>query len=158
MEETSFDFMKIWTQGDYESERKMRGALLEGMDVIVQDQSDVLSRIEVLGPATGPVVRWMEEWGYPSTVTAQLMESSLVFSGNLFGKTVTPETLRQVIRSGTILERPGDGCQVKVSSVDGSSASVTPYGNSRLSNDPEPVGWDIISEVWSDSWDASRSP
>ena len=60
-----------------------------------------------------------------------------------------------MIRGGTILERPGDGCQVKMSSVDGLSAAVTAYGNTSLADDPGPVAWDIISEVWSDFRDAS---
>ena len=155
MDETTSDFMKLWTQGDEGSEFKMKTVLLDGLDAVVQAESDVLSRLAVDRPATGPVVRWMEEWGYPSTITAQLTGGTLAFTGHLFGKPVSPETVRQVIRVGTILESPSNGCQVKVSSVTGLSAAATAYGNTSLQNDPEPVPWDIIAEVWSDYRDAS---
>ena len=72
MGETTFDFMKIWTQGDQESEFKLKTVLLDGLDSVVQAQSDVLSKIRVDRSIATPVVRWMEEWGYPSSVTAQL--------------------------------------------------------------------------------------
>ncbi|MBI4965235.1 MAG: DUF5309 family protein [Desulfomonile tiedjei] len=157
MAETAFDFMKIWTQGDQDSEFKMKAVLLDGLDSVVQAQSDVLSRIEVDRPVSGPVVRWMEEWGYPSTLTAQLIGNTMAFTGHLFGKIVNRESVRKVIREGTILERPTDGCQVKVASVDGTTASVAAYGNSLLTDNPEPVRWDIIAEVWSDYRDASDS-
>jgi len=156
MAETAFDLMKIWTQGDRESEFKMKTVLLDGLDSVVQAQSDVLSRIGVDRPIAGPVVRWMEEWGYPSTLTAQLVGNTMTFTGHLFGKAVNDKSVRKVIRGGTILERYDDGCQIKVSSVDGITASVMAYGNSLLTDSPEPTKWDIISEVWSDFRDASE--
>lgn len=36
-----FDFMKIWTQGDQDSERKMKDVLLDGLDSVIQAESDV---------------------------------------------------------------------------------------------------------------------
>jgi hypothetical protein len=156
MTEPAFDFMKIWTQPDAESERKMKAVLLDGLDSIVQEQSDALSRIGVDNPIAGPVARWMEEWGYPSAVTARLTGDALTFSGHLFGRTTNGESVRKVIREGTILERPGDGCQVKVQSVSGLSALVKAYAATTLADDPAPVAWDIISEVWSDFRDASE--
>lgn len=149
------DFMKLWTQSDPESERLFKTVLLEGLDEVVQAQSDALARIKVDEPAASPVIRWLEEWGYPSTIIAQLTGDTLVFSGTLFGKAVAPDAVQQVIREGTVLERPRDGRQAKVNSVSGITASVTEYGNTRLEDDPEPVQWDIISEVWSDYRDAS---
>ena len=149
------DFMKLWTQSDVESERKLQKFLLMGLDKVVQSQSDVLSKISVGPPAAGPVVRWMEEWGYPSSVTAELTEGSMVFSGYLFGKPVNEESVKAVIRIGTILERPTDGVQVKVSSLSGLTATVAGYGNTTLSDDESPIKWDIIAEVWSDYRDAA---
>ena len=64
------DFMKLWTQSDQASERRLQKFLLVGLDKVVQGQSDVLSKIPIGTAATGPVVRWMEEWGYPSQVTS----------------------------------------------------------------------------------------
>ncbi|MGO9567768.1 MAG: DUF5309 family protein [Desulfomonilaceae bacterium] len=156
MAETAFDFMKIWTQGDQESERKMKTVLLDGLDSVVQAQGDVLSKIKLDRSIATPVVGWMEEWGYPSTVTARLSGNNLAFSGHLFGQTVNGDSLRKAIREGTILERPGDGCQVKISAIDGLSAAVTAYGNTTLADDPGPAAWDIISEAWSDFRDASE--
>ncbi|MCX5861678.1 MAG: DUF5309 family protein [Desulfomonile sp.] len=150
-----FDFMKLWTQGDQESERKLQKILLMGLDKVVQGQSDVLSKISV-GPAVaGPVVRWMEEWGYPSQIKASLDDDTMTFSGYLFGKEINSESVKKVIRAGTILERPSDGVQAKVSSATGLTALVSAYGNTTLSDDEEPQSWDIIAEVWSDYRDAS---
>jgi len=150
-----FDFMKVWTQSDAESERKIRKILLEGLDKVVQDQSDVLSKIKVGGAVATPVVRWMEEWGYPSQITAELSGNTVTFSGYLFGQEITDEAVRKVVRAGTIFERPSDGVQAKVLSVDGLTATVEAYGNTALSDDSSAVNWDIISEVWSDYRDAS---
>ncbi len=156
MDETTFDFMKIWTQSDPESELKMQRVLLDGIHAVVQEESDVLAGMNLGPPMTGPVVRWMEEQGYPTRITAQLSGNILAFTGHLFGTGVNPETIRRVIREGTVLERPGDGCQIKVVSLDGLSALVTAHGNTHLADDPESRDWDIISEVWSDYRDASE--
>lgn len=150
-----FDFMKLWTQSDQESERKIQKILLEGLDKVVQGQSDVLSKISVGEPVATPVIRWMEEWGYPSQITAQLTGTTMTFSGYLFGSEIADESVRKVIRVGTILERPSDGVQAKVSSVDGLTATVQAYGNTTLSDDAAAVSWDVISEVWSDYRDAA---
>jgi len=156
MSETMLDFMKIWTQHDRASELTMKAMLLYGLDTVISEDSDALSRIRVDPPATNPLVRWMEEWGYPSRLTATLNGTTMIFSGYLFGNAVTRESLKKVIRDGTILERTRGGSQVKVTSIDGLSASVAAYGNTHLTDDPEPAGWDIIAEVWSDFRDADR--
>jgi hypothetical protein len=148
------DFLKLWTQSDQTSERMLQKFLLVGLDKIVQGQSDSLSKIGIGPPASGPVVRWMEEWGYPSQISAVLDESNLTFSGRLFGKTIDSELVRKVIREGTILERPLDGSQVKVMSLSGLSATVSAYGGSILSDDLLETSWDIIAEAWSDYRDA----
>jgi hypothetical protein len=155
MSETAFDFMKLWTQSDPESEFKMKTVLLDGLDSVVSSQADFLSKIKMSRPIAGPVVNWMEESGYPSTITAQLTGSTMAFDGALFGQPVNADSLRKVIREGTILERQGDGSQMKVTSVGALSAAVQGYGGSGLIDDPESVAWDIISEVWSDYRDAS---
>lgn len=150
-----FDFMKLWTQDDQESERLIQKILLNGLDKVVQAQSDVLSKISVGSAVAVPVVRWLEEWGYPSQVTAQLAGTTITFSGYLFGQALNAESVRKVIRAGTILERPTDGVQAKVMSVEGLTAVVQGYGNTVLSDDLTPMNWDIISEVWSDYRDAA---
>ena len=94
------DFMKLWTQSDQASERRLQKFLLVGLDKVVQGQSDVLSKIPVGTAATGPVVRWMEEWGYPSQVTATLSGNILTFSGHLFGRPIDAESVKKVIRTG----------------------------------------------------------
>jgi hypothetical protein len=149
------DFMKLWTQGDIDSERKLQRLLLAGLDKVVQEQSDVLAKIKVGSSVSSPVVRWMEEWGYPSQITATLTGTSMTFSGKLFGKAVSTDSLSKVIRVGTILERPTDGVQAKVTAVTNLTATVAAYGNTVLSNDAEATGWDIIAEVWSDYRDAA---
>ncbi|MFC1836640.1 DUF5309 family protein [Thermodesulfobacteriota bacterium] len=149
------NLMKIWTQSDREAERKIKKILLDGLDLVVQGQSDVLSKIKIGPQVATPVVRWLEEWGYPSQITAKLENNQLTFSGYLFGSTISSESMEKVIRPGTILERPTDGVQVKVTSVGGVVADVTAYGNTTITEDSSPRSWDIISEVWSDYRDAS---
>jgi hypothetical protein len=155
MDEADFDFMKIWTQGDQDSELAMKNVLLDGLDSVIQAESDALSRIKADTPTFGPVVRWMEEWGYPSRVSAHLTGTTMNFTGSLFGEAATEGAVRKVIREGTILERNSDGCQVKVSSVDGLVASITTYGNTFLTDDLESTEWEIIAEPWSDFRDAA---
>jgi hypothetical protein len=150
-----FDFMKLWTQSDADSDRKIRKILLQGLDKVVQGQSDVLSQLKTGPTMSTPVVRWMEEWGYPSQVTCQLSGNTMTLSGSLFGRDIDTESVRKILRPGTILERPSDGVQAKALSVDGLTAVVEAYGNTILSDDASAVAWDIISEVWSDYRDAS---
>ncbi|MEW6350872.1 MAG: DUF5309 family protein [Thermodesulfobacteriota bacterium] len=135
----------------------MKISLLQSLDAVVQAESDVLSRIPVDGPVAVPVIRWIEEAQYPSAVTARLTGDTMAFTGYLFGTPVNAGTVPMVIRDGTIIERPGDGCQVKVRCLEGVSAAVSAYGNTSLSDDAEPIEWDIISEVWSDYRDASEA-
>jgi len=149
------DFLKLWTQSDQASERRLQKFLLMGLDKIVQEQSDVLSQLSVGPSASGPVVRWMEEWGYPTQISATLDQSVLTFSGRLFGKAIDAEAVRKVIRQGTILERPSDGAQVKVNTLNGLTANVSSYGGGILNDDITETVWDIIAEAWSDYRDAS---
>lgn len=72
MEHDVFDFMKIWTQGDRDSEHKIKDVLLDGLDSVIQAESDVLSRIRVDSPTFGPVIRWMKELWYQSRISAQV--------------------------------------------------------------------------------------
>jgi hypothetical protein len=57
----------------------MKGMLLHGLDSVVGAGGDVLSKIEVDKPAANPVVRWMEEEGYPLQVVAELNGNTLGF-------------------------------------------------------------------------------
>jgi hypothetical protein len=157
MAEDRNDFMKIWTQDDPASQRKIRDVILGGLDRVVQADSDVLSRIRVEEPIASPVARWMEEWGYPSRITGQVSGDTITFSGVLFGSSVTAENVRKVTRPGTILEHPSNGAQIKVSSVDGLVATMAPYGNTTLTDDTRPVNWEIIAEVWSDFREGSTA-
>jgi hypothetical protein len=155
MADSTFDLLKLWTHGTAEAERLLGKILLDGLDKVVQARSDVLSKLRIGDAVSTPIVRWMEEWGYPSQITVQLVGNRMTFSGYLFGKAITAETVRKIIREGTILERPSDGAQAKVISLDGLTATVEAYGNTTLTDDGTAVNWDIISEVWSDYRDAA---
>ena len=149
-------FLQLWNQSDQVSERKLQKHLLNGLDVIVQNESDTLKKMRVGEPISTPVVRWMEEWAYPSVITGQLSTTTLTISGTLFGKALTTDIVRKVIRVGTILERESSKVQLKVTSVagidDGTpfTCTVAAYGNTSLSDDLAPTDYTIISEVWSD--------
>jgi len=161
---TQSDFMKLWTQSDQTAERKLQKFLLKGLDTVVKGDSDVLAKIKVGESIATPVIRWMEELGYPHAVTGQWNgTTSITFTGYLFNAAVTAASLRKVIRVGTILERQSDGLQLKVSAVtgidDGSPfvATVAAYGNTSGSADSGGVTYEIISEVWSDYKDADET-
>jgi hypothetical protein len=156
------NFMKLWEQSDQASERKIAKELQTGLDSYVQAQSDVLAKIKVGKDISTPVARWLEERGYPSHVTCLWNGSTTAtFSGYLFGEAVSATSLMQVVRNGTILERPSDGVQIKLTDiagvVDGSAytAVCEAYGNTSGSADNPAVEWDIISEVWTDYTDAT---
>jgi hypothetical protein len=156
-------FMKLWSQSDQTSERKMQKFLLEGLDRIVQAQPDILGMLSKGPSAANPVIRWMEEIGYPTRVTCNLATTTMTITGKLFGNDVTAESIKQVIRVDTILERPADGLQVKVSSISGITGggpftcTVAAYGGTVLSDDTVDTDWDIIAEVWTDSKDADST-
>ena len=155
---TQSDFMKLWTQSGQVAERKLQKFLLAGLDEISKAKSDVASKIKKAESISTPVVRWMEEYDYPTQLKGLWNGSTtLTIDGNLFNAAVTAETIRKIVRVGTILERQSDGVQLKVSAVtgidDGSpfAATVGLYGNTTGSADsPSSVVWEIISEVWSD--------
>lgn len=156
-------FLELWEQSDQVSERKLQKYLLTGLDTIVQAENDTLKKMSVGPPIYNPVVRWMEEWGYPSTITGQLATTTLTISGNLFGAAVTANSISKVIRVGTILERESSLVQLKVTAVTGIAdgapftCTVEAYGNTSLSDDTDPVDYTIIGEVWSDYKDADHS-
>lgn len=161
---TQIDWGKLWTMSDQVSERKLQKALLDGLDKRIESDSGVISKIKK-GPALyGPIVRWMEEEGYPTSVTAQLATADLTISGNLMKEAVNAKNIRKVIRVGTILERPSDGLQVKVTSVAGIADGAAPFvavvaahGSGSLSDDTGPITWDILDEVWSEFRDADET-
>jgi hypothetical protein len=164
---TQSDFMKLWTQSGQVAERKLQKFLLAGLDEISKAKSDVASKIKKAESISTPVVRWMEEYDYPTQLTALWNGSTtLTISGNLFNAAVTLDTIQKIVRVGTILERRSDGVQLKVSSVAGIAddtpfeAVVALYGNTTGAADsPAAVTWEIISEVWSDykEVDSTRS-
>ena len=80
MDNAVSDFMKLWTQGDPDSEHKFKIVLLDGLDEVVQEPSDVLARIKVDEPIASPVLRWLKGSDYPSTIAAKLIGDSLAFS------------------------------------------------------------------------------
>lgn len=159
------NFMKLWEQSDQPSERKIAKELATGLDEYVQAQSDVLSKISVGPMISVPVVRWLEERGYPTHITAlwdgDETDGTITFSGYLFGAAITASACRQVIRVGTILERPSDGVQLKIKTVTFTdpatyTATVDAYGNTSGGADNPAIEWDIIAEVWYDYKDADN--
>ena len=157
---SAIDFMKLWEQSDQTSERKLKKILSDKLDTIGQKHGDILSMIKK-GPAIdGPVFRYMEEYAYPTKITAQLATTTLTISGEIFKAAATEDAANQIIRVGTILERPTDGVQAKVTDVAGLSTltcTVEAYGNTSLSNDSGAVEWDIISEPWAEFRDADMT-
>lgn len=161
------NFMKLWEQNTQDAERKLQKILEPMLDEYVRDDSDLLAKLSVGPSLATPVQRWMEEEGYPDKIYGQLTLTPdiITFTGNIFGAAVTDVNLLKVIRVGTILQRPSDGKQVRVTAVtgitDGAPFTVTvaAHGNSSLSADGAPIWWDIIGELWTDmrEVDSTRS-
>jgi hypothetical protein len=153
------DFMKLWTQSDQDSERKMVKHLLNGLDAINQEQSDILSRLKVGKPTGNPIIRWMEQRGYPTAVTGTLVVSTtdtMTFSGTVAGETMSAKNIKQIIRVGTILENEDSNFQVKVTDVTGLAgsspftATVEAHGGTTPASDSAATTYRIISEAWTD--------
>ena len=157
------DFFELFNiQGDADVEILIDKGLMAGLDVFKKAKNDTLARFKVGGTADTPVVRWGEEDDYPDAITATLATTTLTISGYLFGKALATDSeavdlCKQVLRVGTILQRPTDGVQAKVTSIAGLVAAgslavtVAAYGNTSLSDDSGAVTWYIISEPWYDS-------
>lgn len=159
---TQIDFMKLWQQSDQTSERKLQKFLLTGLDRITKSASDTLAKLKVGPSIATPVVRWMEQQDYPTSITGYWTTSStdgFAVSGYLFGEAASWSNMNKCIRVGTILERASDGAQVKVSAIHASALTFTcaTYGNSPTGYDSGPVQWDIISEPWSDYKDVDST-
>jgi hypothetical protein len=151
------DLMKLWTQSTQEAERKLAKLLLTGLDRRIARSSGLTKRFKKGAAIDGPIVRWMEEEGYPQAVTGFWSATStdgFTVSGNLFGAAATHANMVKVIRAGTILERSSDGLQVKVSAVHASALTCTAamYGNSGSASgfDSGAVTWELMGEPWSD--------
>jgi hypothetical protein len=148
--------LQLWNQSDQDSERKIQKFLLKGLDTIVQADCDILSMVKVGDDVYTPVVRWMEEKGYPTKVTGQLATATITYTGNVFhGQTISAETIKQVLTTGTILQRESDGMQCIITDVTGlASASyqttVAAHGGYTLSDDSAGVTYRILSEPKSD--------
>ncbi|MFC1836441.1 hypothetical protein ACFL2Q_17250 [Thermodesulfobacteriota bacterium] len=57
MPSNAFDLMKVWTQSNADSERMMKGMLLDALDRVVKAESDVLSRIKQADPVSTPMTK-----------------------------------------------------------------------------------------------------
>jgi len=164
------DFMLLWQQSSQAAERKLQKILEPMLDEYVKAESDFLAKIKVGPTCYTPVIRWLEEEGYPDAVTGQLSGTPgapvVTFTGNLFGAAVSADSLLKIIRVGTILLRPSDGLQLRVASVagiiDGGPFTVTAakHGNAgTLGDDGGAITYQIIGELWTDfrEVDSTRS-
>lgn len=155
-------FLKLWTQSDATSEKLLKKNMLTGLDVIGEKTSDLRSMFQTGRPVRRLTIDWMEEWTYPTAISATLATTNLTISGNLFNAAVTADSITQVIRApqsgigGTILQRDSDGVTARVTSVAGIDdgapfvAVVEAYGGTVLSDDTGATTWRVIGEGWSD--------
>jgi len=147
------DLLKIATVGgDADAERKLSKFILNGVDIVREQSSTLASKFKKLKPIKTPVVRWLEQYDYPTQVTGALSTVTITFSGYLFNAAITADNLKQVVRIGTVLRRPSDGVQMLVSAVDYANLQCTvgAHGNNSLSDDASAITYDIIGESTSD--------
>lgn len=166
---TTPDILRLWEQSDATSERKLTKILLKGLDKVAKAQGDTLSKIKVLKPVSTPVIRWMEEIAYPTSLLVTFVNSTGVITittaNSINGTAVTADAaggllLKQVIRLGTIFEVPSSGKQIEVTDISGlatgNTVVGTAYGGTTLPADVSTAeSWDIISEVWTDYTEVS---
>ena len=163
---TTIDFMHLWTMSGQVAERKLQKFLLTGLDKVVQQGSDVLAKIKLGKTTATPVIRWMEEWQYPTFITGTLATTTLTFTNTqpIFGKTITASSMTQCVRVDTVLQRDSDGLMVKVSAVSFSdgppvacTATVAAHGFGTLSDNATVSNWRIIGELWNDYRDVEST-
>jgi hypothetical protein len=162
----SINFLKLWTQSDYDY--KLKKYVEMGLDRRIIESSGVLKKLEIGRPTSHPEVQWYEQESYAHAVTATLASTTMTFSGTLMGTSLASVTtagtqqLKNIIRVGTILERPSDGVQAKVTDITNLSGAgtynvtVVAYGNTSLSNDTSAVSWEILTEPWKDATDMNQ--
>ena len=147
------NYLKLWLQSDAASREAQQKFLMKGVETINAKASDVMRQINQGPDAWNLTVEWLDRRNTEYKFTGKLTTATLVLSGNLLGAAVTADSMKQHIRIGTILERPSDGLQVKVTATDyaNKQCTVAAHGNSgALSNDASPVRWDILGEAGSD--------
>lgn len=108
----------------------------------------------------GPTVdstspEWMQQRGYPRTITAQATGgNTITFSGKFNGQNMTAALMKQVIRQYTVLQKRVAGVtyQVQISDSDFTDLAVSAvaYGNTSWANDNAPIEYRIISQPASD--------
>src|SRR5574343_1017952 len=151
------DILLPWEQSGTDAQKKIAKQLESGIDHIRELKSDMFGRIKKGGEITTLKKEWMEANTYQNTITGKLTTSTITFSGNLMGAAINSESMRQHIRTRTVLERNSDGLQVIVSStttdVDYSAytAVVAAHGNSgSLSDDSAATTYTILGAALSD--------
>ena len=151
------DILLPWEQSGTDAQKKIAKQLESGIDHIRELKSDMFSRIKKGGEITTLKKEWMEANTYQNTITGKLATSTITFSGNLMGAAITDESMRQHIRTRTVLERNSDGLQVIVSSTAADvnytafTAVVAAHGNSgSLSDDATATTYTILGAALSD--------
>jgi hypothetical protein len=151
---TMRDYLKVWTvAGDDDAERAQAKQLEENIDTIREKESTVWGKIPMGSDWFEQTTRWQEERDYEYHCTASLSTTTITFSGDMLGAAITADALRQNLKDNMILERPSDGLQVILSSINygALTATATAHGNiAVLSDDLAPVQWDIIGNADSD--------
>ena len=68
------DFMKLWTQGDPLRSACFRNSCSSDWTKSFRARATCWQKSRSAA-ASGPVVRWMEEWGYPSQLLQRFPET-----------------------------------------------------------------------------------
>jgi len=107
--------------------------------------------------------KWAYEIGYPSKITAQLTDLDatsttgiLTFSGYLFGQAITSDYVSKIIRTDTILQNIKStylAQQVKVTALNGLTATVQKYGGTTLAAESSASTWEVVSSPYADNQD-----
>ena len=157
------DFLKWWEMGGDEAEKFIKRYILEGLDIIVKAESDLLAIMPKGPEVSNPEVKWGEEVQYPDAFEGQFDgTTTLTLSGYLFNRPIDAETCKNILRVGSIVEQPGTHAQLKVTDASGLSSApftveVVAYGNTTPTADATAVDYEIIVEPWADFRDPDQA-
>jgi hypothetical protein len=154
-------FSSVWLSEDWNDQRLMEEMVEAGIDTFREHMPGLFPRLKKFEDGDTFERRWMWEEDYPSKLTGTLSGSGTTFTvtGNLFGKAVSLESLKNCIRVGAILYRDVGGVMsvAQVAAIDAVDPvlTLTADDNGTMPSDSSGQEWIIAAQPWQDKKPAS---
>ncbi len=157
-DDTQVNLGRIWDFTDAEAEVLIQRLLLQKLDQFRVTSSDWYAKLKKLPQISDVEPRWLEEKGYPRTLTGTLSGTSpryFTVTGNLFGASPTRASMLQCVRTDAVLfiEIAGVISAMKVSAVDATNPilTVTATGGTSLPTNAAGMVVNVTNEPFSDA-------